>query len=72
MKHKSWWIFQGVQLAIFLALGTFLVMRGIDGHGAVQTLDIKLISIGVWVLFYLGLLAVESIIFAIIQAVKRL
>jgi len=36
-----------------------LFTRTVDGHGAVQTLEVKLISFAVWGIFYLGVLAIE-------------
>jgi len=36
-----------------------LFTRTVDGHGAVQTLEVKLISFAVGEIFYLGVLAIE-------------
>ena len=36
-----------------------------------QTLEVKLISFAVWALFYLGLLAVEWLVYAIARRSRR-
>jgi len=47
MKNNKWNIFQVIQLALFLGLSVFLVFRKVDGSGAENTADVKLISFGV-------------------------
>ena len=59
MKNKGWKILQIIQLIIFLCFSAFLFARTVDGHGTVQTLEVKLISFAVWGIFYLGVLAIE-------------
>ena len=44
MKNKGWKILQIIQLIIFLCFSAFLFARTVDGHGTVQTLEVKLIS----------------------------
>lgn len=65
MVGKSWKTFQIIQLVIFLIVSVFLLVRTVDGHGAVQTLEVKLISFAVWALFYLGVLAIEWLTYLI-------
>lgn len=71
MKNKGWGAFQAVQLILFLCLSVFLFIRTVDGHGAVQTLEVKLISFGVWAAFYVGVLAIEWLIYLMVQRFKR-
>ena len=71
MKHRGWLFFQIIQLILFLCVSVFLFTRTIDGHGAVQTLEIKRISFAVWGIFFLAILAVEWIIFFIARRKKR-
>ena len=71
MKHRGWLIFQIIQFVFFLGFSIFLFTRTIDGHGAVQTLEVKLISFAVWAVFFLAILAIEWIIFFITQRKKR-
>lgn len=59
MKNIKWKIFQAVQAIIFVIVAIFLLTRSIDGHGAVQTIDAKIISLLVLVGFYLLILAIE-------------
>ena len=63
MRNKGWVIFQINQLILFLGFSIFLFTRTVDGHGAIQTLEIRLISFAVWGIFFLVILAVEWIIF---------
>ena len=71
MKHRGWLFFQIIQLIVFLCVSVFLFTRTIDGHGAVQTLEIKRISFAVWGIFFLAILAVEWIIFFIARRKKH-
>lgn len=71
MKSNGWRTLQIVQLIVFLGMSAFLFIRTVDGHGAVQTTEVKLISFGIWALFYLGLLAVEWLIYTIVHHSKQ-
>ena len=71
MKSTGWRTLQIVQLIVFLGMSAFLFIRGVDGHGTVQTLEVKLISFAVWALFYLGLLAVEWLAYTIARRSRR-
>lgn len=71
MKHRGWLFFQIIQLILFLCVSVFLFTRTIDGHGAVQTLEIKRISFAVWGIFFLAILAIEWIIFFIARRKKH-
>ena len=71
MKNKGWKILQIIQLIIFLCFSAFLFARTVDGHGTVQTLEVKLISFAVWGIFYLGVLAIEWLIYLIVQHTKK-
>ncbi len=71
MKSTGWKTLQIVQLVIFLGMSAFLFIRGVDGHGTVQTTEVKLISFAVWALFYLGLLAIEWLVYAIARRSRR-
>ena len=71
MKHRGWLFFQIIKLILFLCVSVFLFTRTIDGHGAVQTLEIKLISFAVWGIFYLGVLVVEWLIYFIVRRSKH-
>ncbi len=71
MKNKGWRTFQIIQLMLFLCFSVFLFTRTVDGHGTVQTLEVKLISFAVWVLFYLGILAIEWLIYFLVRRSKK-
>ena len=71
MVSKSWKKFQIIQFMFFLCVSVFLFIRTVDGHGAVQTLEVKLISFAVWGIFYLGVLAIEWLIYFIAQRFKH-
>ena len=71
MVSKSWKTFQIIQFVFFLCVSVFLFTRTVDGHGAVQTLEVKLISFAVWGIFYLGVLAIEWLIYFIALRFKH-
>ena len=59
MKSNKWSAFQIIQLILFLAMSLFLFFRKVDGSGAENTSDVRLISLAVWLGFYLFLLVIE-------------
>lgn len=71
MVSKSWTLFQIIQFVLFLCVSVFLFTRTVDGHGTVQTLEVKLISFAVWGIFYLGVLAIEWLIYFIARRFKH-
>ena len=70
MVSKCWKTFQIIQFIFFLLVSIFLFIRTVDGHGAVQTLEVKLISFAVWGIFYLGVLAIEWLVYFIVRRSK--
>lgn len=67
MQNKGWKSFQLIQLVVFLSISLSLFLRGVDGHGTIQTLEIKFFSFAVWAVFYLGLLIVEWLIYILVK-----
>ena len=59
MKNNSWRISQVIQLVIFFGVSVFLFFRKVDGSGAVNTAEVKWISLAIWLGFYLFVLALE-------------
>lgn len=59
MKNNKWRMFQIIQLILFLGISVFLFFRKFDGSGAENTADVKLISLAIWLGFYLFVLAIE-------------
>lgn len=59
MKNNKWRMFQIIQLILFLGISVFLFFRKVDGSGAENTADVKLISLAIWIGFYLFVLAIE-------------
>ena len=62
MKNNKWRIFQVVQFILFLGVSVFLFFRKVDGGGAENTAEVKLISLAIWIGFYLFVLAIEYVI----------
>lgn len=58
-RFPSWTVFQLIQLAGFLAVLAWLIIRPVDGAGAVQTPEIRRVSALCWLGFYGLVLAVE-------------
>ena len=52
-------MFQIIQLILFFGISVFLFFRKVDGSGAENTADVKLISLAIWLGFYLFVLAIE-------------
>lgn len=71
MKKKGWKTLQIIQLIVFICFSVFLFLRPVDGHGAVQTLEVKLISFAVWAIFYLVVLAIEWLIYFLVRLSKK-
>ena len=59
MKNNKWKMFQIIQLILFLGISVFLFFRKVDGSGAENTAEVKLISLAIWLGFYLFVLAIE-------------
>lgn len=59
MKNNKWKMFQTIQLILFLGISVFLFFRKVDGSGAENTAEVKLISLAIWLGFYLFVLAIE-------------
>ena len=59
MKNNKWRMFQIIQLILFLGISVFLFFRKVDGSEAENTADVKLISLAIWLGFYLFVLAIE-------------
>lgn len=71
MKSNKWRIFQIIQLILFLGISVFLFFRKVDGSGAENTVDVKLISLAIWLGFYLFVLAIEYGIRLLIKICKK-
>ena len=71
MIDKVWKTFQIIQFAFFLCVSIFLFIRTVAGHGTAQTLEVKLISFAIWGIFYLGLLAIEWLIYFIVRRFRH-
>ncbi len=67
MKKKSWKIFQIIQLIVFLGLSIFILIRTVDGTGAVETPQAKLIGLVAWTAFYLAVLVIEWGIYFLVK-----
>lgn len=71
MKNKGWILFQCIQFLLFLGVIIFLLLREVDGHGAIQTFEARLASMIVWGMFYFGFLIFEWVIYWIVQSIKK-
>lgn len=56
-----------LHFVLFLCFGVFLFLRTVDGHGAVQTVEVRLISFAIWAIFYIGLMAIEWLVYVIVR-----
>lgn len=73
MNRRSRWLkFQITQAIIMILLAVFLLIRSHDGHGVYQTFEFKMISLGIWLLFCAGLLAVEWLVYWLMKSYFRM
>lgn len=56
---SKWNKVQIIQFIIFIGISIFLFVRSVDGSGAANTWDVRLVSFAVWLGFYLFVLALE-------------
>jgi hypothetical protein len=56
---KIWWAINIVWLFIFGALAVFISIRTIDGAGAVQTPEIKMITLGILGIAFIFVLLIQ-------------
>ena len=59
MKNSKWKIFQIIQFILFLGFSVFLFLRKVDGSGVENTVNVKLISLAIWLGSYLFVLVIE-------------
>ena len=71
MKNNKRRIFQVIQLILFLGMSVFLFFRKFDGSGAENTAEIKLISLAIWLGFYLFILAIEFVVRSLTRIGKK-
>ena len=71
MKTNGFKVFQIIQFILFLAVSVFLFVRPVDGSGAENTIEVKMISFSIWLGFYLFLLALEYGIRFLTVVVKK-
>lgn len=71
MKINKWRVFQTIQFILFLGVSIFLFFRKVDGSGADNTTEVKLISFAVWLGFYLLVLAIEYGIHSLTSKKKK-
>ena len=71
MKTNGFKVFQIIQFILFLAVSVFLFVRPVDGSGAENTIEVKMISFSIWLGFYLFLLALEYGIRFLMVVVKK-
>ena len=71
LKTNGFKVFQIIQFILFLAVSVFLFVRQVDGSGAENTAEVKMISFSIWLGFYLFLLALEYGIRFLMVVVKK-
>ena len=71
LKTNGFKVFQIIQFILFLAVSVFLFVRPVDGSGAENTIEVKMISFSIWLGFYLFLLALEYGIRFLMVVVKK-
>lgn len=68
---KIWWLLNIVWLIIFAAGAIFIGVRKVDGAGAVQTPEIKMLSFGILAVVFLFIILFQLIQLAIIHFMDK-
>ena len=68
---KFWKKLHILQFMIFILGGVFLFIRNVDGHGVVQTIDLKALNFFIWFIIYMFILAIELGIYSLIKKTKK-
>lgn len=66
-----WWLVSILEFLSFIGISIFLWLREIDGSGAVQTTEIKLINISILALFYTVPFVIQLIWLKVINNKKK-
>lgn len=68
---KIWWLLNIVWLIIFAAGAVFIGVRKVDGAGAVQTPEIKMLSFGILAVVFLFVILFQLMQLAIIHFMDK-
>lgn len=68
---KIWWLLNIVWLIIFAAGAIFIGVRKVDGAGAVQTPEIKMLSFGILAVVFLFVILFQLIQLVIIHFMDK-
>lgn len=71
MKNSGWRMTNLFLALIFVVVTVWILMRGTDATGAVQTPEIKLINLMIWVGFAAVIVVIELIVWWAAKARKR-
>lgn len=71
MGIKLWWAINIVWVFIFGALAIFIGVRTIDGSGAVQTPEIKMITLGILGIAFIFVALVQLIFLYFVKKAQK-
>lgn len=71
MKNSGWRMTNLFLALVFVVVTIWILMRGTDATGTVQTPEIKLINLMIWVGFAAVTVVIELIVWWIAKARKR-
>lgn len=67
MRVRSWWIINVIWLVIFVITTIFILIRKVDGAGAVQTMSTKWLALAVLGIFFILVLICQLIVYLVIR-----
>lgn len=67
MKRRTWWITNLVLIVIFAAMALFLMLRKVDGSGAVQTMPNRLAAETVLGVVFLIVIIIQLILLRFVK-----
>lgn len=71
MKNSGWRMTNLFLALVFVVVTIWILMRGTDATGTVQTPEIKLINLMIWVGFAAVIVVIELIVWWVAKARKR-
>ncbi|GAB5054414.1 DUF3923 family protein [Pediococcus parvulus] len=67
MWYKRWWIVNAIWIILFISCTVFVMIRKVDGSGAVQTLQNRLLSLLVLGIFLVIVFICQLIIYMFLK-----
>lgn len=71
MKHRGWWLANGVFAVLVISGGLWLMVRQVDGTGHSEDAGSRLLALGVLGAFAAGVILIELVVYWVAKRRKR-